>query len=227
MTFTSGRIAVIEGQSEELSDYQDTFQSNGRELEALVSVDQDIVDLKDSVVARTGLAAQQQLEESDDVQLQNGDIDIGRTQDIEWVWTNYWVVPDEFIVVGSTKGEFAFELLEEVLDAKIKRVNFNLSEIIDDYPGQWMGSFEERADNVQRGTLYGDRIEDDPDMGNAFLESSKRQIGPWINYGDESLKVRIGREGWAQVVSPGTYNREKYLGLVRDILLDYRIEIGR
>lgn len=223
MTFTSGRIATINGQSEELDEFRDTFQANGQELEAFVGVSQDIVDLDNNVIARTGVAARQEVEERDDVQLQNGDIDIGQTQEIEWVWTNYWVVPDEIIVVGNAEGKFAFELIGEALGTGIDRVTFNLSEIIEDYPGQWMGSFEDRADNVQRGTLYGDRIEDDAAMGRAFLESSKPQIGPWINYGDEDLKVRIGRDGWAQVVSPGTYSREKYLGLVRDVLLNYQI----
>lgn len=223
MTFTSGRIATINGSSDELEEFNFTFEEDGEELEGYVDVSQDIVDLDDNVVARTGIAAKQELEERDDVQLQDGNIDIGSTQEVTWAWTRYWVIPDEIVVVGNSKGEFAFDLVSTALSAEVEKVMFNLSEIIEDYPGQWMGSFEDRPDNVQRGTLYGDRIEDDADMGHAFMQSSKPQVGPWIDYQGEELKVRIGRSGWAQVVSPGTYSQEKYLSLVRDILLDYTI----
>ena len=223
MTFTSGRIATIDGDSSELEGLQYSFEENGLELEDYVDVSQDIVDLEDNIIAKTGVAAREEIEERDQVELQNEGLSIGSSEEITWTWTRYWVIPGELVVVGDAGGEFAFELLAEALDCNVSQVRFELSEIMNDYPGQWMGSFEDRADNVQRGTLYGDRIEDDAEMGRAFIESSKPQIGPWINYRDEELKVRIGRDGWAQVVSPGTYQREKYLGLVRNVLLNYAV----
>jgi hypothetical protein len=221
MTFTSGRIATINGSSGELEELGYSVEENGEELDRYLTVSQDIVDLENNVIARKGIAAKQELEERDDVQLQNGNLQIGSTPEVSWTWTPYWVVPSEIVVVGNSKGEFAFELVSRAINAEVEKVTFNLGDIIEDYPGQWMGSFEDRPDNVQRGTLYGDRIEDDTDMGSAFMQSSKPQIGPWIDYQGKSLKVRIGRTGWAQVVSPGTYSQENYLKLVRNILLNY------
>ncbi|KOX91994.1 hypothetical protein AMS69_15725 [Haloarcula rubripromontorii] len=150
----------------------------------------------------------------------NSDVSIGEREETTWVWTEFWLSRDDFMIVKNSDGIFAFDLVERATGSDIDRVSFDLEDIVSDYSGQWMGSIENRPDNVQSATLYGDDIEDDGDMGDAFLNSSKNQIGPWINYNGQELKVRVGGD-WFQVLKPGDYTREQYLKLYMNVLSAY------
>ncbi|RLM47874.1 hypothetical protein DVK00_05055 [Haloarcula sp. Atlit-47R] len=84
-----------------------------------------------------------------------------------------------------------------------------------------MGGFQDREDRVRSGTLYGDEIERDIDMGEAFLSSDKNQIGPNIEFDGTEVKVRITEDGLVQVVGPGNYEREKYLAFIDQMLYEF------
>lgn len=97
-----------------------------------------------------------------------------------------------------------------------------MDDIRTDFPGQWVGGFEQRSGQVESGLLYGSEIEDDTEMGDPFRQTSnKNVIGPKISYRGDSLKLKIGRDGWVQVVKPGTYQRESYLRFVEDVMMNY------
>lgn len=212
-----------------MSDYHNSWEQDGYELSSHVNVDQDIIDLGGDTIARHGRAAQQQLKEKEmpDVET-GGDIRIQREHKPEWEWTEFWVVkkdnPGNFAVVRNSDGTFGFELLADATGANIDQVQFDLEEIRRDFPGQWVGGFEERSGRVQSGLLYGDEIEDDVEMGDPFKKTSNKNVlGPKIDYRGQELKVKVGADGWVQIVSPGTYPRDAYLCFLRDVMLNYTI----
>lgn len=228
MTFVSGVIATIEGDLGELSDFHDTREEDGHELNAHINYTRRNYNLEGDMIAHHGKAVEEKLvkEEAPDVD-DEGTIRVMDKLVPSWEMTEFWIVrkdnPGNFIVVENSDGRFAFDLFAQATGTNVEQVRFNLEEIANDFPGQWVGGFEKRSGRVQSGLLYGDDIEDDTEMGDPYRKTrNKNIIGPKIDYRGQNLKVKIGADGWVQIVSPGTYPRDAYLSFLKDILLNYR-----
>lgn len=227
MPFTSGIIATIEDDVGNLADHYEEWEEHDFELQASIEFDHQIIDLRDNVIAKRATAAEQTLERVSQPSIENNGIDITEERKPVWNWTTLWVVqdaePQDFVVVKNSDGIFAFDRLEDALSTELSQARFDLESIIDDFPGQWVGGFEERQARVQSGMLYGDDIERDSDMGRPFMNSPKSMIGPIVDYRGDRLKLKIGQDGFVQVVAPGDYSREAYLNFIEDVMLEYLI----
>lgn len=223
MAFTSGVVGIIRGDLQELHDDKVTEEIGDEILECYINVDGQLRDVTNETTAIHGKIASQSVSDRKTVNITDrNQISIVPDRQSAWKWTRYWLVPGKFVVAESTSDDgFPFDKLTESTGVQINRARFNLSEIVEEYPGQWMGGFQDREEQVRSGTLYGDEIERDIDMGEAFLRSDKSQIGPKIEYGGTEVKVRITEDGLVQVVGPGNYEREKYLTFIEDMLFDF------
>lgn len=223
MAFTSGVVGIIHGDLQKLQDDHITQEVGDTTLDCYINVDGQLSDVQNNKTATYGKIASQVVSDRKTVSITNdNEINIVPDRDSGWKWTRYWFVPGKFVVAeNTTDDEFPFTQLTESTGVEITPANFRLSEIVEEYPGQWMGGFQDREERVRSGTLYGDEIEEDIDMGDAFLRSDKNQIGPTIEFGGTEVKVRITEEGLVQVVGPGNYEREKYLTFIEEMLFDF------
>ncbi len=223
MAFTSGVVGIIHGDLQELRDDRVTEEVGDETLECYINVDGQLRDVTNDTTAIHGKIASESVSNRKTVNITDGNqISIVPNRESAWNWTRYWLVPGKFMVAESTSDDgFPFDKLTESTGVQINRARFNLSEIVEEYPGQWMGGFQDREEQVRSGTLYGEEIERDIDMGEAFLDSDKSQIGPKIKYDGTEVKVRITEDGLVQVVGPGNYQREKYLTFIEDMLFDF------
>jgi hypothetical protein len=217
MSFISGTIGTIGSQDGGISGLYDATPQDA-DLEKYLNVT-DEFHITGNKTVKTGFAVEEYYTEVETVEV-NGDISISTEEVKQKTWTRYWLLPNEFVVVANKGGEFAFSLLESAIDGEIDKVSFDLAQIVRDHPGQWMGGFEDRQDNVENGTFFGEDIEYDGDLGQAFLDSDKNQIGPRIRYNNDDLKLRVGST-WFQVVSPGEYSRQQYLAFLDEIMMNY------
>lgn len=223
MAFTSGVVGIIHGDLQELQDDYITQEVGDETLECYINVDKQLRDVQNNLTSLQGKVASQAVSPQKTVSITNDNkINIVTNRDSGWNWTNYWLVPGKFVVAEKTAdGEFPFSQLTDSTGVEITRARFRLSDIVEEYPGQWMGGFQDREERVRSGTLYGEEIEEDIDMGDAFLSSDKNQIGPKIEFGGTEVKVRITEDGLVQVVGPGNYKREKYLAFIEEMLFDF------
>lgn len=222
MSWVSGTVGLIEDKFNKLSDDHVTVPLGEKELDRYIDVKEETMNLSGGVLAQSGLIAGQGMLSKETVNVRSsGSVSIGSTRELGWIWSKFWVVPGRFVVIENTKNDLAFDVISESKDIDVSNARFNMSKIISDFPGQWMGGFQDRPDRVRAGTLFGEEIEEDVEMGDAFLRADKNQIGPKIEYQGEEVKVRITKDGLVQVVSPGNWRREKYLSLIDDVILDY------
>jgi hypothetical protein len=221
MTFTSGVVALVPHDFGKLEDAYLSEETGEDDLECYIDIKQEKTNLEGDILYQEGLIAANRILTDKQVQIDDGNVDITKNRHSDWDWARIWVVPNEFIVVSKTSGTFPFDKLTEALDLKVRQAKFNLTEIVQDHPGHWMGGFEDREERVRSGTLYGDEIERDIDMGDAFISADKNQIGPIIDFGGREIKARVTADGFVQVVSPGDYQREKYLSFIGEILITY------
>lgn len=223
MAFTSGVVGIIHGDLEELHNDRVTEEVGDEILECYINVDEQLRDVANDTTAIHGKIASQSVANRKTVSITDGDrINIVPDRQSGWNWTRYWLVPGKFVVAESTSDDgFPFNKLTESTGVEINCARFRLSEIVEEYPGQWMGGFKDREERVRTGTLYGKEIEEDIDMGDAFLRSDKSQIGPTIEFDGTEVKVRISEDGLVQVVGPGEYEREKYLTFIEEMLFEF------
>jgi hypothetical protein len=224
--FTSGVVGVIDGGIGDLETYHNNYIEGDRSLEEHVSFGQSITDLSGEIVGKKGTAAKQIIDDVESPSIQDGEINIRSQKETVWRWTEFWLAfngdgPD-FVLVKKHNSGFPFGLLSDALDQRVKRASFNLEDMIRDYPGQWTGGFGERQAKVQSGLLWGDDIEDDTEMGDPFISSSKNLIGPTIQYRGQKLKTKISSEGFVQIVDPNDYSREAFIAFVEEMVLPYR-----
>ncbi|WP_137291742.1 hypothetical protein [Natronorubrum halophilum] len=218
MGMISGTFATIENQNNDLPDTRELTDNNG-DTYAYLNIDDEFY-VGDNTEVKTGLIVESKTDEVDDVEVNGSNITVTSREIEKKIWTRYWIFPQDYVVVQNKSGEFAFKILESITGGDIEKIEFDLAEIVRDHPGQWMGGFEERNDNVESGTLYGEEIEYDGDIGQAFLDSNKNQIGPRISYNNIDLKIRVG-DSWFQVTSPGNYTRQQHLEFFNSYMADY------
>jgi hypothetical protein len=223
MTFTSGVVGLIAGgEVGPLSDDYLSEEVGEDELECYIDIQSEHTNLDGDVFFQEGLIAAKRVQETKKVEIgEDNQIDIQPDRRKDWEWTRFWHIPDSFVVAQKVEGPFPFDKLSESANTEIRQAQFTLTRIVQDHPGQWMGGFQDREERVRSGTLYGEEIEDDREMGNAFINSDKNQIGPIIEFDGQEIKARVSKDGLVQVVSPGRYEREKYLRFIEEILLEY------
>lgn len=223
MAFTSGVVGIIHGDLQELHDDHITQEVGDETLDCYINVEKELYDVQNDMTALQGKVASQAVSPRKTVSITDGNqINIVSNRDAGWNWTDFWLVPDKFVVTEKTADDkFPFSQLTDSTGVEITRASFRLSDIVEEYPGQWMGGFQDREERVRSGTLYGEEIEEDIDMGEAFLRSDKNQIGPKIEFDGTEVKVRITEDGLVQVVGPGNYGREKYLTFIEEMLFDF------
>lgn len=223
MAFTSGVVGIVHGDLQEIQDAHLTEVVGDKVLDCYINVDGELVDVANDTTAIHGKVAAEEVTDRKTVSISDsGKINIVPNRNSGWEWTRFWLVPGKFVVAESTTDDgFPFNKLTESTGVEINRARFRLSNIVDRYPGQWMGGFQDREEQVRSGTLYGEEIEEDIDMGEAFLRSDKSQIGPTIEFDGTEVKARITEDGLVQVVGPGEYEREKYLTFIEEMLIEF------
>jgi hypothetical protein len=221
MTFTSGVVALVPTDFGKLEDAHISTEEGEDDLECYIDIKEEKTNLQGETIYQEGVVAAKRILIDKEVQINDGSVDISETRGQDWDWARIWVVPDEFIVVSRASGTFPFDKLSESMGVTVRQAKFSLTEIVKDHPGHWMGGFEDREERVRSGTLYGEEIERDIDMGDAFVSADKNQIGPIIDYSGREIKARVTNDGFVQIVSPGDYKREKYLSFLEEILIDY------
>lgn len=217
MTFTSGVVALVPNDFGKLEDLHIPKEAGEDDLECYIDIKDEKTTLSGETLYQEGLVAAKRILTEKEVLIEDGTIDITQNRHSDWDWARIWVVPDRFIVVSRTNGTFPFDKLSEAMNRKVRQAKFNLTEIVQDHPGHWMGGFEDREERVRSGTLYGDEIERDIDMGEVFISADKNQIGPIIEFDGREIKARVTADGFVQIVSPGDYEREKYLSFIKEL----------
>lgn len=211
----SGNLAKINSQDQSLGGFQDASRSDESDLRSYVEIQNEVH--VDGTTMKVGVAVDEYYTTEDIVDVSSG-ISISEEEVKNRMWTSFWLSPDDFIVVKNSKGVFAFDIIERAIGGDVEDMQFDLQGVIDQYPGQWMGTFDDRPDNVNGGTLFGEEIESDSEIGDAYQNSSKNQIGVEIPYNGKDYKVRVGNQ-FVQLY--GVNDRQEWLEFVESRMLRF------
>lgn len=163
-------------------------------------------DLEGEYIATSGDAAREEAIEEDSIRVSADDVNIGevseRTKTAKR--TNWVMIPDRFVVVERSIGEFVFNLIAEQGTASIERAEIDLEAFREHFPEaeEWAAG----PDGLVRGTLYGRESE---------LERrdllANNQIGLEGSFNGHVTKMIATRSGYVAAWDLGVENFARFV----------------
>ena len=129
----------------------------------------------------------------------------------------------DFIIADRLENaKVLFDVVSDAIGSEdfVRNAYIDIERIFKDFsPNTWLGGIEKRQSNVRSGLFYGDKIPEDPELGDVIVTSQKNQIGFIVDYKDARVKVRVTRGGFVQVYSNWSY--AEFIEFIRDVLWPY------
>lgn len=202
----SGVVAVPSGDFEEIGEYDTVREERGFELAEVVDVDPPQQRLgTDLPPVQTGQALLEEAERVSVPYAEDGQIRTEEQYQKVPKLTDFLTSPGEFVVVENNDGKFFYEdILPDLTDVRFGRANINLDSYAQTRPdaNPWKVGFDNAGGNAEKGTVYGDDVVNDPDMGVVLNRSNKNQLGLEFEYEGRDVKVDIAANGWVNMIEP-------------------------
>jgi len=168
-----------------------------------------------------GTAAEEVVESEDTNEILGpGDISEESTPVKRTLTTNFLLLPDEFIIVENSSGEFLHPLLREFGNHTAFPAEIDLDGFLNEVDGDfWKVGFEERADGAENGVLHGESVLSDSTFGDVVGKSPKNQVGIDFEYGQEFIKLFVTSSGYVEVYQPSSFETDQFATFVADRVL--------
>lgn len=199
----AGIIGTVDGRFEDIDSFSDTRQEGPFELESALSLRRPI-EGPNNTKAFHGDAAIQRVEERPSFEMQDGHIVSTQEPQISTYITEFVIAPDSFVVVESSSGLFAFDLLSQQTGASIKRGEIYLYPLLDDTEGEsWQAGFYGNSGNAENGVLYGENVIQSEAAEDLVFNSTINQLGlEELEYGELSVKMTATESGYIEIYNP-------------------------
>ena len=140
-------------------------------------------------------------------------------------WAYAYVVPDFIIVDRLQNRDFVNEIINKGLKLTnpVHNVELNTHKMTIDYKGQWIRGFADRRGRVDRGTVFGEDVEQDAVFAPELEKSTSRSVGWKTNFFGSPLKVRVSPRGAVTVW--GFPPIELFLSFIRKEILPYVVSL--
>lgn len=94
-------------------------------------------------------------------------------------------------------------------------------DIVDGKLGEmWASSFENRNNNVIKGSLYGEQVNNDP-IYSQTIGANRKFVGIEKDIGDRKVKMKLSHDGGIQIYGKTINPNDRFIFDVIDDLEDY------
>jgi hypothetical protein len=218
----AGVVGLINGTVDELDSFTTTYTQDGRELKQRVEIKR-----KESPETNLsyiyGEAAREELDTVSNVSIKEDSIETQEKKNIDTEKTEFLILPNDFIVIGSSSGTFVFDLIGHYTNTLIQRAEIDLEafEAEREIDEIWQAGFYNNAGHAEKGTIYGDGVLDDSDIGNVIIDSKTNQLGLVYAYNDDNIKITATRSGYVEIYDPSDYETGQYLQFIDEEISPY------
>jgi len=226
----SGLVGSVKGDSNRIdtSEFPKVRNESGIELRSTISVEQETENL-DGTPIIMGTAAEQVQNEIFRKTIDSEGKITEKTPDVEVEThtTEFALVPGEFVIIESSQGEFAFDMISRATGTSVSPMTFDLDGLarnLRDTANFWMGGFYDHRGSADAGVTYGDQVFDDSEIGSAVWEAKKNQLGIDFEYNSDDIKLRITEGGFVQIFQPGEYDKFSLIRFIDEVLSKYEIK---
>jgi hypothetical protein len=172
--------------------------------------------------AIAGRAAIERVDEQEEVSFRDGEIVAHQQPAKIGHYTEFVVVPGSFVVVENGTGTFAFDLISEQTGAEIERAELDLYELSGQIEGAdpWQIGFYNNSGRAEKGTVYGDNLLTDDEIGEVLKRAEKNQLGLRFNgRHSETVQMTATESGYLEIYQPDSYDTEEFLQFISDYIL--------
>ncbi|MHB9287344.1 hypothetical protein ACKVMT_09940 [Halobacteriales archaeon Cl-PHB] len=214
----SGVIGSVDGHFDQLDSFTRTREDRGQTVRRAMDIQRPIQGPNDTL-AYSGRAAIERVEEQPTFQFQDGEIIQTEELSKTTYYTEFIVVPDSFMVVDSSAGKFAFQLLDEEADTMTERAEIDLFRTLDqlDVENVWQAGFYGHQGPAENGVVFGDDVLEDGDLGGMIENSSLNQLGVIFDRNGIQHNVRFTESGYVDVYNPSNTESEDFVEIISDI----------
>jgi len=208
----AGVLGLVRDDFEVVDSFSETVERDGKELERVLDV-RRVFSLPSGEIAFEGRAAVERIVNRTTAELDFGEVRVEETPQTEVRTTELVGVPGEFVVVGSGKGTFGFDLVCRDTGADIERATLDLSGVLDSQADAepWRAGFYGHDGNCENGVLHGTDLLDDDEVGELLRDAQLNQLGLDCSYDDRSLKMTASESGYVEVYRPSEFDTADFL----------------
>ena len=200
----SGIIGTIDGDLGEVPSFNNAEQERGFGLNTCVDVRPGQTNLQGDLVLQGGEAVTESVAEVSIPSVDDGTITTTEDYQKTFLYTEFLAVPGEFIIIDGTDGEFLFDQLTSYTDGFVSRATVDLDSYAESRPNAdpWECGFSGASGNIDSGTVYGEDVTDDLNMGDVLESSDKNQLGLEFEYEGRDIKMEVSRSGFIRILEP-------------------------
>ncbi|UPV76155.1 hypothetical protein M0R89_08895 [Halorussus limi] len=218
----AGVLGIVRDDFEVVDSFSETVERNDRELEHVLDV-RRVFSLPGGDVAFEGRAAVERVVNRTTTELDYGEVRVEETPRTETRVTEVVGVPGEFVVAGSGRGTFAFDLVSRDTGADIERATLDLSALLDAQRDAepWKAGFREVDGACENGVLHGSDLLSDERLEDLLDGAAFNQLGLDCTYDDRSLKMTAAESGYVEVYRPSEFETAEFLQYLRDAVVPH------
>lgn len=221
----SGKLALLNSEVENLEDevFEYTLPEKSPFDSVISSVRVDeVLSLNRGVKCIVGRAAQEDVERTESEEIESdGQISENKTAQKITRTTQFLLVPDVFLLVGSSSGEFLFPLLNEETNHSAYPAEISVDGFASDHDSAeyWKVGFTGRGDGAENGVVHGDTVFSDSEIGDVVGSADKNQLGVNFEYNGELLKLFVTESGYIDLY--GTQESAEFAEFMMDVIMPY------
>lgn len=218
----------MRGNWEILDEHNGTWEENDHTLTYFIQLDPIEFNLDDGTQLRQGNIFHEYLKETRRIIREGNRFRIREPEEIiDTHWSKFWIADIGYIIVNKPYSQKkAFETISQAMTGEIgniEKINFNMDAVFHNYhTSQWVGGFQDREGNIQRGSFWGENIAEDDEMGEAYRRTRhKNQVGFITDYFEAGVKVKLTTAGYIQIWTDLSENPDSVFEFIRDDLAQY------
>jgi hypothetical protein len=225
----SGVLATGKSVPETVHEFDRIASYSDGEFREILKVNQEYKNLSNKTIGYFGEAAiEKPVSREETVVDDSGNISTETTQETVWNHTEFLLSPGEFVVIGNSDGLFLTDLIGQQADTMLERASVNLDAYLKNERSEastWKYGFFGRDQNARKGTIYGDDLLDDGDIGRVLIDNSINQVGLTYERNGQQMKTSVTRSGYVEVYQPSEFDDVDYIEYLSDEISPYiRVE---
>lgn len=211
---------MVEGAFKMVDSFADTVEREGRELQRRLEIDR-VFSLPSGGMAFAGRAAAEEFTAETAASIEDDGITVTEREGTTTTFTEFVGVPGEFVVVGSSSGTFAFDMIGAETNTSIERATLDLDAFFDSHGGAtpWKAGFYGNGDAGMSGVYHADDLRATLDLSSIRRESRLNQVGLSYDYDGSDVKMTAARSGYVEVYQPSDFDADDYLEYLDDEIL--------
>ncbi|WP_435097240.1 hypothetical protein [Halarchaeum sp. P4] len=224
----AGILGEVQGDFEDPQSFHQTHHQDGTTFTRSFQIRQND-HLESGIPVYQGEAAIEVVDESQTVQIdeESGNISVTSAPERRGKYTRFIIIPDNIMVVASSDGDFAFDLLSEAVpSAGVLQSKLDLNSFAEDYYSAdgvdpWQVGFFGNIGQAEKGIVYGEDVFNDSEMGDLLERSEVNQLGLEYEFRGETVKMTSARSGYVEVYNPSNWDYTEYAQYLSDEISKY------